>query len=55
MEDNKEMNSSTAKEPTTMGEIYHTGDYGADTELKRLLTTRHVTMSMQSQCNANQK
>jgi hypothetical protein len=50
MDAKDESNNSSAKEPTTMGEIYHTNDYGAETELRRLLSTRHVTMSMQLQC-----
>jgi hypothetical protein len=44
--DNKPEYSPTEKEaPANVGEVYHqSSDYGAETELKRLLSTRHVTM-----------
>jgi amino acid transporter len=43
--DDKHDHSSTEKEiPITTGEVYQTGDHGAETDLQRNLSTRHVTM-----------
>ena len=43
--DTKPDYSPTEKEtPITTGEVFRSGDYGAETELQRTLTTRHVTM-----------
>ncbi|KAF2111641.1 amino acid transporter [Lophiotrema nucula] len=45
MSDGKPDYSSTEKEgQVAVGETFHQGDYGAETELQRRLTTRHVTM-----------
>lgn len=32
------------KEQPVEGQVFHQDDYGADTELRRILSTRHVTM-----------
>lgn len=43
MDDKPEYSPSTEKQAPVVGEVQQ-GDYGADTELRRLLSTRHVTM-----------
>lgn len=44
MDAKPDYSSSDKEAPTAVGEVHHSGDYGAETELKRLLSTRHVTM-----------